>query len=124
MTARIDKAIAPLIMAGLVALTALLSGGVVDVSALQSALITTASGLITAGFVYFVNYNHRFPSKALAALLPLAAMILQALHTGEFNEPEFLLAVQAVLGAAWTYFARYLPVLPPTDPPVAHRARP
>jgi hypothetical protein len=109
LTPTIDKAIAPILTAGVVALIALLTGGVVDVTSVQGALATTVSGLVTAGLVYFVRYNARTPNKALAALLPLALAAIDAWQTGEVNSPEVLLAVQGVVGAAWTYAARRFP---------------
>ena len=111
----IDKAVAPLITAGLAAIAALLTGGAVDVTSIQGALVTTAAGLATAGLVYFVRYNARRPNKALAALLPLAVAAVNAWQTGEVNSPEVLLAVQGVIGFAWTYFAPRIASVP--DPP-------
>jgi len=101
----IDKAVAPLVTAGLAALAALLTGGAVDVTSIQGALVTTAAGLATAGLVYFVKYNASRPNKALAALLPLVVAAVNAWQTGEVNSPEVLLAIQGVVGFVWTYVA-------------------
>ncbi len=105
MNASIEKAVAPLIVAGIAALTALLTGGPVDITAVQGALVTAAAGLVTFGLVYFVRYNERTPNKALAALLPLVVAAVHAWQTGEVNSPEVLLGVQGLIGAAWTYVA-------------------
>ena len=74
-------------------------------TSVQDALVTTVSGLVTAGLVYFVRYNARTPNNAIAALLPLAIAAINAWQTGEVNSPEVLLAIQGVVGAAWTYAA-------------------
>lgn len=105
MNASIEKAVAPLATAGAMAVIALLTGGVVDITAVQGALVTACTGLATYGLVYFVRYNERRPNKALAALLPLAVAAVNAWQTGEVNSPEVLLGVQALVGFVWTWVA-------------------
>lgn len=119
MNASIDKVFAPLITAGGTALIAILTGQAVDVSSVQTAIGATAAGLVTAGLVYYLRYSEHFPKKALANLVPLALALFHYLQTGEINEPEILFAMQAVVGFAWTYVAKYIPFVPVAQPPSA-----
>lgn len=111
--ATIDKAVGPLLASVVLSLYPLMSGGSVD----YSTLLTALTGLITFGVVYFVKYSATAYNKSIAAFVaPVLIALLSAYQTGDFNSPELLLAIQAVVGALVTYAAKRVDILPAEVP--------